>query len=266
MKYLKNWKILSEELKPSTYLSAADKLSKVGHKKRPEELKKWAYKRSEVESINIAKDLGEYKLKFWSNQQGFKSGWKSVDCYIALSFDKYQFEEDYRYWLKGETSNIYINFSFGVIPINEESDTAISSEFNKQKTGIYWITNIYLHLTENAERTGGETSQNLLTINDIKIPKNKMDLANMIIPKGICDFDNNNNIFFSDRKSAIKFKKTLIDIFEGRIIYNETSEDPGGLKGIIFDEICSEREFTLDDFVRFIKSLNRIRINSLYQD
>jgi len=261
MKYLKNWKILFEELKPSTYLSAADELSKIGHKKRPEELKKWAYKRSEIESIKTAKELGEYKVRFWD------SGWKDVDCYIALSFDKYQFEEDYRYWLKGEVSNIYMNLSFGVIPINKESDAALSSDFSKQSTGIYWITNILLHLTENVERVSGETQQNLLTINGIKIPKNKMDLVDIIIPKAICEFDDNiGNIFFSDRKSAIRFKKALIDIFEGKIIYNETEENPGGLKGIIMDEICSERHFGLDDFVRFIKSLSRIRINSLYKD
>jgi hypothetical protein len=265
MKYLKRWNILSEELKPSTYLSAADKLSKIGHKKRPEELKKWARKRSEIESISTAKELGQYKVRFLNNTE-----WTDADCYIALSFDNYQLEQDYGSWLRGEISNMYIGLSFGVIPINEESEEALNSEFSKQhgdqSSGIYWISFIWLHLTENAERIDGVTPQELLTINGIKIPKNKMDLVDIIIPKGHCNFDDSDNVYFSDRKSALRFKKALIDIFEGKIIYNETTEDPGGLKGIIMDEICSERHFSLDDFVRFIKSLSRIRINSLYKD
>jgi len=40
MRYLRKY---NEELKSDTYKSAADKLNKMGHVKRPEELMKWHF-------------------------------------------------------------------------------------------------------------------------------------------------------------------------------------------------------------------------------
>ena len=48
MKHIKTY----EELKPETYLSAADKLSKLGHDKRPEVLKSWG---QDIKTKNLNK-------------------------------------------------------------------------------------------------------------------------------------------------------------------------------------------------------------------
>jgi hypothetical protein len=71
---------------------------------------------------------------------------------------------------------------------------------------------------------------------------------------------------FSNRSSAVRFKKALIDIFDGKIVLRETDENPGGVKGMLMDELCSERERSLKEFIAFIDSLKKISINSLYKD
>ena len=66
MRYLRKY---NEELKADTYKSAADKLTKMGHVKRPEELMKWHVVAKEKEkneakrkAIEEASELGVYKM------------------------------------------------------------------------------------------------------------------------------------------------------------------------------------------------------------
>ena len=51
-----------------------------------------------------------------------------------------------------------------------------------------------------------------------------------------------------------------------RIIYGETTENPGGIKEFILDFLCSEQNRSLEEFERIIKSISRINVNKLYKD
>ena len=74
MRYLRKY---NEELKSDTYKSAADKLTKMGHVKRPEELMKWHAIAKEKEkeevkrkAIEEASKLGTYKMTLDSSDAG----------------------------------------------------------------------------------------------------------------------------------------------------------------------------------------------------
>jgi hypothetical protein len=73
-------------------------------------------------------------------------------------------------------------------------------------------------------------------------------------------------VFFSDRKSALKFKNDLRAVFGGDIVVGKKPGNPGGVKEIVMDELCSERDISFDEFERFIKSIDIFSINSLYKD
>jgi hypothetical protein len=234
-----------EELDSSTYLSAADKLAKLGHKKRPIDLRNWS-------NIITAKQLGKYDMLIGKNV---------VECYIVLKLDIDQLKEDYESWKSQESSTINISFNLGIMPINIED--LPTTWTNLSKDSPIWVSYFEVNFTSNAERYGGNTSHKLLTDNEIKIPIDSNELLDIAIPSSYCHLDHNQ---FANRKSAVRFKKVLIDIFSGEIIYNPTSENPGGLKGILMDELCSERDFSIYDFIRFIKSLSRINVNTLYKD
>lgn len=72
--------------------------------------------------------------------------------------------------------------------------------------------------------------------------------------------------FFMNRADAVKFKKLLIDIFEGRIIINPSSEHPGGDKEWLLDELCSEKDRTLEEFESIINSIKKVNVNKMYKD
>ena len=85
MKYLRKY---NEELKADTYKSAADKLAKMGHVKRPEELMKWhvVSKQREKEeakrkALEEASELGTYKMTIDNRGEKFTG-----DFYIYFYF------------------------------------------------------------------------------------------------------------------------------------------------------------------------------------
>jgi hypothetical protein len=133
-----------------------------------------------------------------------------------------------------------------------------------EKIGVYFASRIWLNLTI----PYSTVTDSQLSELGIKKPINVEDLKNQIFPSGKLDLSDSHEVYltFKDRKNAIKFRKALIDIFEGNVDYRSTSENPGGLKDEIMDELYDEYELTTEELIRFINSIKKIRVNDLYKD
>lgn len=252
----KNIPSTNEELKSDTYKSAADKLSKMGHIKRPEELMKWhaISKQREadakkLEVLNDCKQMGVYQLYLGYSKGGNTFDYKG-DFYINLVFDPYDLDERYSEWKEGE-NNLWVNFSFGIIPVNEDGKK-FCEEVIKPIIGTggdqitYWLGAFWLNISR--------------TINpDIEGVRFRP------IGKGYFE-EYEGKWHLSNRASAIKFKNTLYKIFNGDIIVRETSERPGGMKEEIIDNLCNEKPHDIDEYEDIMNSIKGINLNNLYKD
>ena len=71
---------------------------------------------------------------------------------------------------------------------------------------------------------------------------------------------------FTNRAGAMKFRKLIIDVFEGNVEMGVTSENPGGLKEEIIDYYCNKKGVSIEEFDNFVDSLRKISVNSFYKD
>ena len=253
MKYLKRY---NEELKSDTYKSAADKLAKMGHKQRPEELMKWheITKQKEIESIklevlNDCKQLGTYQLSLSYRKDGQNFDYKG-DFYINLAFDNYNLYDQYPEWKNGE-SNLWIGFSFGVIPVNEDGKK-FCKEVVEPIIGLnsdkltYWLGAFWLNISRSINPDGEPLRFH---------PEDKGYFE---------EFEGTWHL--TNRSSAMRFKDALYKIFNGDIIVRETPEMPGGMKEQIIDELCNERPHDIDEYEDIMNSIKKINLNKLYKD
>lgn len=265
MKWIKTY----EELKPETYDSAADKLSKLGHKKRPSELKSWSdniKKRNLIESI---KTIGDFEIEVGTGSWGSKSynDTKKVgQFYIYLNFDKDDLYNQMRDW-KEHGTDCWLPLDIALYPINEESKKILDSFseiYYNDKIGVYFVSRFWFNISQSYS----VVSDKQLYDFGIKKPINIEDLKNDIFPTGLIDIDDTHDvsILFINRKNAIKFKKSLIDIFNGNVDYRSSNENPGGLRDEVLDELSDEYGLDIGQLLRFTDSLKKIRINSLYKD
>ena len=118
MRYLRKY---NEELKSDTYKSAADKLAKMGHVKRPEELMKFhvAAKEKEKEedkrkAIEEASELGTYKMTLNGPNVRFTG-----DFYVYFYWNNDNFDESYEDWKRFDTSSLWLQFDLAVLPASE---------------------------------------------------------------------------------------------------------------------------------------------------
>ena len=253
MKYLKRY---NEELKSDTYKSAADKLAKLGHKQRPEELMKWHQitKQKETDAMKLAtlndcQQLGVYQLYLGYRKDGRTYDYKG-DFYINLAFDFYNLDENYPEWKDGGNT-LWISFSFGVIPVNEDGKQ-FCKEVTEPIIGLggdkitYWLGSFWLNISRAID------------------PSNEQLRFQ---PEGKGYFEEyEGNWYLTNRASAMRFKESLYKIFSGDIIVRETSERPGGMKEEIIDELCNERPHDIDEYEDIMNSIKSIRINQLYKD
>jgi hypothetical protein len=249
MRYLKTY---NEELKPDTYKSAADKLSQMGHVKRPEELMKWYEVTKEKEkqelkrkSLEEASKLGTYKLTL-SYYEKNKNHKFTGDFYIYFQWNDDLFNENYFDWKDGYSRTLWLNFSFAILPASEESTELINNVFSGivNKDGKSYIGNFSINLSD----SGSEEKLN---------------------PNGVFHWENWDEVsdfYLSDRGSAQKFKKLLYDIFKGDVVLGDTPELPGGLKEKVLDHLCSDLDHTLEEYEEFMESLKKISLNKLYKD
>ena len=255
MKYLKKY---NEELKADTYKSAADKLTKMGHVKRPEQLMKWHLVAKEKEkneakrkAIEEASELGVYKMVI--NNRGEKF---TGDFYVYFYWNDDNFGENYGEWKSFENSGLWLQFDFAVLPASEESKEFCENVLNKEigltYDGKCYLGQFALKLSEGGNEYSEETNKETFVLK----------------PNGGFYWEEYHSVgwYMADRGSAQKFKKMLYDVFEGNIIWRETPELPGGIKEQILDHLCSDMDHTLEEFEAFIESLKRISLNKLYKD
>lgn len=227
MKHLKK----ISELNSSTYLSAADKLSKFGHKERPEELKKHVNNLKRKKLVKCISEFGEYDINDYS-----KPAWNRITkCNFLIKIDEVYLKEEFELYKNNRISTLYLPLL--LYPIN------INSNYN--------LENIPNH-------------KYYFEINIINKFKSSLPDAHINI-----DNYEGNNTLFTDRKNAVKFKKMLFKLFNGDIEYYSFHNNPKEiysfkerLNDILFDEIG----LSFEEIEEFIKSINKIRVNLLYKD
>ena len=245
----------NEELKYQSYQSAAAKLSKLGHVKRSTELQKWSdeikKRESDVKTKMFeedAKQLGTFQMKITGNKQNIEG-----DFYVSFYFNTDTIDDQFYNWYDGGA--LWLEFPFAVIPVNDETKAkmieGVEPNYGKPNNGMYYFQSMYLNFSK------------AFTWDSVEEKKSWE-----MIPTGYISLEDYTEFYpvFSNRSSAVKFKKALIDVFEGKIVLRETEKDPGGVKGMLMDELCSERDRTFEEFLSFIDSLKKININSLYKD
>lgn len=256
---------VSEDLDPRTYFSAADKLQKFGHKRRPEILRAWANEvkeRQRVERRRIAleeaKKLGVYSFNF----KDFKG-----NCYIYFSWMGDQFYEDVEYWRQEENSSLWLRFSMGFIPADaetlayfEDQNSIIYKNFGgPADNGVYWLQDFSINLSLSFNEITPEIKSKYPDIEDFE---------KELVPGNIAYFEEVDmpTIFLADRGNVQKFKTMLFNLFNSDIVFLPTSSNPGGMVEKIREEICGDLGFGFDEYLRFVDSIKRLKLNLLYRD
>ena len=92
----------------------------------------------------------------------------------------------------------------------------------------------------------------------------ELELTN---PKNVCYIEGNEyRMRFTDRQNANKFRKLIIDIFQGNVEMGETSEFPGGIKEKIIDFLCNKKGVSIEEFDNMVDFMRNITVNSFYRD
>jgi len=250
----------NEELKPQTYLSAADKLSNMGHIKRPEQLRAWAtiVKERETDArkkvvLEEAKKLGQFQLRFTKGSEI-----KFANCYIQLWHNSdYYTGELLPDWMNFDRHNLWPQFMFGIHPVSEEDAEVVDwylrgeiKSYTNSMNGIIWIQDVYINLS-----TGAYKDEE----NNVKLP---------LTPSGVVSIESSefSEVYFSNRREAIKFKNLLIALFEGDIDYIQPNNKD--FKEDIIETWCEndERPVELSELEDFIDKLRMTNLNKLYRD
>ena len=196
MKYLKRF---NEELRPRTYMSAAKKLTDIGHTDRANALKDWAQETEKREEITKWKDrlqdyglFGTYKVNVVNPETEEKF---TGDFYLDINFDELSFEDNFEYQKEQNPDaieGVSIFFFIGLIPTTEETlrkcvEIMPEPEFGN---GMFWGMSCGI---------------------DFEVIKNEVILKKFLLD----DYDENlsGNVSFADRSSANKFKTLLKNIF-----------------------------------------------------
>ena len=196
MKYLKRF---NEELKPRTYLSAAKKLTAIGHTDRANALKDWAgetEKREEItkwkEQLQNYSPFGIYKMNVVNPETGEKL---TADFALDVNFDELAFEDSFEFEKQKDPNNVSgvnIFFFIGLIPTSEElikkcEEVMPEPEFGN---GMFWGMCFGI---------------------DFKVQNGEVIFDKFSLD----DYDDNlsGNVSFADRASAGKFKNLLKSIF-----------------------------------------------------
>ena len=250
----------NEELKPQTYISAADKLKNLGHIKRPEQLRAWAetIKQREVEAkhkmtLEQAKKLGQFQLRF----VGRGSEIRFANCYIQLYFNSdYYLSEMLPEWLDGERNSLWSQFMFGVHPVSSEDLEVLNwfsggdiKGYKNSNNGIIWLQDVYINLT----------NQSHIAPDGVKLP---------MVSSGVVSIESSefSDVYFANRREAIKFRNLLVGLFEGDIDYIQPNDKD--FKEDIIETWCDheERPVELSELEDFIDKLRMTSLNKLYRD
>ena len=196
MKYLKRF---NEELKPRTYLSAAKKLTAIGHTDRANTLKDWASETEKREEITKWKEqlqnyspFGIYKMNVVNPETSEKI---TADFALDVNFDELVFEDNFEMEKENDPNNVSgvsIFFFIGLIPTSEEVLKKCEEVMPdpEMSNGFYWGMSCGI---------------------DFKVQNGEVIFDKFSLD----DYDENlsGNVSFADRASAGKFKNLLKSIF-----------------------------------------------------
>jgi hypothetical protein len=193
MKYLKRF---NEELRSPTYRNAARLFKNMGHARRASNLDSWATEIEEKEKLkrkqdilNKVKNHGTYDLLITKRTYNPQLRFSSTDqvmtgqFHIGMNIDTDSLSEamwDYTKW----GGHLRLPIELYIVSANIETEEKISSLDNLESyDGAYWLNNFYL----------------------------------LINGKQDCGFDAYDayGFYFYNRSDANKFKKLMIDTFEG---------------------------------------------------
>ena len=243
MRYLKK---INEYLKSSTYRSASDRLTKMGHKRRGAELSDYA---NEIEmqenkvlldSQEDSKDFGLFDLTikrgFGSNQIEIFSG----KFYLQMCLESDWFRDQLCDWLSDDMNgSIGIAMEFAIIPADVETFKII--EESEDKYIVYFRNN----------SSWGDykywTNRLWITLFD----KN----AEPAFRCGVAGFESRDNytFYFNSRRDTMKFKKLLYETLAGESNWSSWRDKPISeqLKSVILLDEEDWRKLLMDHYLKY---------------
>ena len=275
MKHLKT----INELKSSTYASAANKLKGLGHIRRSGELEEWTKEvqnkerdARELENFNSFKHDVPFKINL------VKSKWDSAtktrkheimitgNFYLKPSFDDSWAYDQYNDNVQEDGTTEYsyhLPFEIGIMAADEETkekfrmiEENLSDEVYE---GVYWLQRLYYKLINEGSK-------------DIE-------------PTGDYSWEcrENDEIVFENRAEALRFKKMFVDAVHGRNTFGNSKWVPSmneQLKKFFlgewlqrynrdtrsYDKVDRSDVFNEEAFKRFLDSTNKMSINQLYRN
>jgi hypothetical protein len=275
MKHLKS----INELKSSTYASAANKLKNMGHIRRAGELEQWTKEvqnkekdARELENFNSFKHDVPFKINLVKAK--WDSNTKSRNHEIMMTGNFYlkpSFDED---WARDQYNDntdedgtteysYYMPFEVAIMPADDEAkelfrliEDKLSDEVYE---GVYWLQRLYYKIINEG--------------------------AKEITPTGEFSWEcrESDEIMFENRAEALRFKKMFVDAVHGRNTFGNSKWCPSmheQLKKFFlgdwlqrynrdtksYDKVDRTEIFNEEAFKRFLDSTNRMSVNQLYKN
>ncbi len=275
MKHLKS----INELKSSTYTSAATKLKQMGHIRRSGELEQWT---KEVENkekdARELQNYNEFKHDVPFKINLVKAKWDSAtktrkhdimvtgNFYLKPSFDFSWAQDQYNDNTDENGTTEYafhMPFEVGIMAADEETKEKFRSiEKNLSDEvyeGVYWSQRLYYKLIN-------EGSKEMTPTGEFSWECRESD-----------------EIMFENRAEALRFKKMFVDAVHGRNTFGNSKWVPSmneQLKKFFlgdwlqrynrdtksYDKVDRQEVFNEEAFQRFLDSTNRMSINQLYRN
>jgi len=264
MRYLKRF---DEELKTQTYKNAAAGLNKLGHTKRADNLNTWA----EVSRENEANRKLDSMIDMYSKHGvfnidlGSKHGGVLGNFYLFLVFDIYQNDENWQYWQEEgrfDGNNLWMVLDICLIPADEETFEKCSNNLDYYKDRTYYASTLGIKFSDPVGVEHGGTERD----EDLPYDEGQWELT-LNRPGKVSYIEAyEHDLKFTNRAGAMKFRKLIIDVFEGNVEMGVTIENPGGLKEEIIDYYCNKKGVSIEEFDNFVDSLRKISVNSFYKD
>jgi hypothetical protein len=241
MKYLK----LFEELKSQTYNKAASKLKQMGHERRSKSLYDWSAIVQKRETFEKWAKLGTFEMSFYKTKwdQSTKTTNHEFlfdgNFHVGLEVDSDFFCERISEIQDNQNDNLFLIFNFGVIPADKETEDKMLSYpeiKNNMWNNGYWNSNFSIKLSQK----GFEIS-----------------------PKAEAYFEEFEGFKYhpSNRRSASKFHRLIVDIFEEKIILPCNLGTIAKAKAML-EEKTGDKEM----WSRIVNSVKNMSLNYLYRN
>jgi len=216
MKYLKKF----NELKSQTYTKAAKALQSLGHTRRAAAMTDYADTLKEKERIQRIKDkkesyahTGVFKASIvfekWEGKNPNRTltyvsplkereieGEMTGNFHLALWCDEDMFQDNLLYYKDGD-NEMWLNFTLGMVAADEETEEWFNSEDRGVKKWDFYWDGVYSPNRPHVKLTNAAGNFD---------PQ----------PMGNENWENDRFVF-EGRAEAMKFRKFMIDLFEGRV-------------------------------------------------